>query len=70
MNEVETKQEIARLQAVLENQKRAQTDEIMDHISTVRKLTIPRVAVQEEVFTELVKAFEKLYLALKRKGVI
>jgi len=70
MNETETKQEIARLQAVLENQKRAQTDEITEHISTARKLTPKGTGVRHDAFEEFIRAFEELYSQLKRRGSI
>ncbi len=67
MDSTEIKQEISRLKNVLENQERAQTDEITEHINTARKLTPYGTGVRHEAFEELLKAFEKLYLALKRK---
>lgn len=70
MNEAEIKQEIARLQAVLKNQKRAQTDEITEHVNRARTLTPSLTKVTQPAFEELLEGFEKLYLTLKRKGVI
>ena len=70
MNDTEVKQEIARLQAVLKNQKQAQTDEITDHVNRARALTPSLTKVTQPAFEELLRGFEKLYLALKRKGAI
>ena len=70
MKTAEIKQEISRLQKVLENQERAQTDEITEHVNAARTLVPKGTAVRQEAFEEFLKAFEKLYLTLKRKGAI
>jgi len=47
------------------------TDEdIRDHIDRARALTPKQTRVQQVAFEEALKALEKLYLTLKRKGVI
>ena len=47
------------------------TDEdIREHIDRARLLTPKQTRVQQIAFEEVLKALEKLYLILKRKGVI
>jgi len=46
------------------------TEEIREHIDRARALTPKQTKVQQVAFEELLKAFEKLYLQLKRRGAI